>query len=162
MFSALKHSIELKAKFHNVVLVFMLSSLLVLLNSCKDDDGVVNGQPPSGSIGGTITLPTAALGKQLIVVVDTDLNGDNGFSYSVSSNCGVDSIETYSFDVVTVGKYYLYAVVFVVNDGTSGPQNGDFLGFCGGSLSFPPTSPNVEITANENKICNLTMSVINW
>jgi hypothetical protein len=96
------------------------------------------------------------------VVVDTDLNGENNFPYSVSCNCGIDSIETHKSDVVTVGKYYLYAVAFVVSDGTSGPKNGDFLGFYGGSLNNPPTSPNVEIIANENKIYNYTMSVVNW
>jgi hypothetical protein len=60
---------------------------------------------------------------------------------------------------VPTGKYYIYAVVFAVSDGSEGPQPGDYLGIYGGDFSTNvPGSPNATVTSGTQRF-DITLSV---
>lgn len=136
--------------FHKFVIGCILFSLFGFLNfiSCSDggEDNITNAT--TGTVNGTLRLPSEANGKPWVVMVDNDTNGDNGCVCSATGTCAAGSTISYSVSNVPPGTYFLYAVVFVTSDGTEGPQFGDFWGIYGGE--FPdnvPSTPNANISS---------------
>jgi len=116
-----------------------------------------NSKAPA-KITGSLSLPAAAEGKKWVVLLDDDIDGDNGFVRADSGTCGAAMIVSYTINDPPAGSYYLYAVVFVVSDGSKGPQGGDYLGIYGGS--FPdnvPTQPNATVPAAGTASFNITL-----
>lgn len=140
--------------FHYFI-VFIFA--IFLFQGCKDKSSNFE----IGTLSGTITLPYPAPNKTLYVMIDNDINGDNGFLYSFQGYCSPDTIENYTINNVATGTYYVYAAVFVKGNGEGGPQKGDFLGLYGGSLDNPPNAPNVIISANDNTNCSFELSIYN-
>jgi hypothetical protein len=105
------------------------------------------GTPGGATVSGTLTgLPAGAVGRQYWVVIDNDFDGGNNVLYSTTGTCSSTS-QSYTIDNVAAGTYYVYAVVYVVGSGDGPPQDGDYVGIYGGSLSggLPP-SANVTVT----------------
>ncbi|MFC2088296.1 LamG domain-containing protein [Calditrichota bacterium] len=124
-----------------VFIFFILVSILG--NSCSEN----STESKSGTAQGTLSLPFEAAGKMWGVLIDTDLDGDNGYTKLVTGTCGSGTNIPYSISGVPTGTYFIYAVVFVVSDGSQGPQAGDLYGIYGGE--FPnnmPTNPNAKIS----------------
>ena len=144
-------------------LLYVLSATLLtllftsLFQACNEESPVTDSQ--NGTLSGTITLPSDAEGKEYVIAIDKDLNGDNGFSYSKAGNCGAGITMSYNIADVEPGTYYVYAVVFVMGNSAAGPQAGDYVGMYGGSLSNPPSAPNVTINAGADKVCSFTLSI---
>ena len=86
--------------------------------------------------------------KTWVVMIDNDFDGDNGQVRFGQGICGSGSQVSYQVENVPTGTYFIYAAVFVMSDGSQGPQSGDYLGIYGGQ--FPnsvPANPNANITA---------------
>jgi len=113
------------------------------------------------SVTGTLQLPGEASGKKWGVLIDDDLNGDNGFIRADSGTCGSGTTVKYTIDDVAAGTYYIYAVVFVASDGRKGPQGGDYLGIYGGS--FPddvPGAPNAVVPSSGTATFNINLMLV--
>ncbi len=148
-------------KLSYLICIILLAPVLMLLyQGCGKDDSPVNGGNGSTTVNGTLTLPAAADGKSLFVAIDYDRNGDNGFKYSVSGTCGTETTESYSINNVAAGSYYIYAVVFVVGNTSQGPQSGDYLGFYGGTISNPPSSPNASVPSSGTVTFDINLEVM--
>jgi hypothetical protein len=131
--------------------LLLIISLLSFLNfiACSDDDNPT--EPETATVTGALNLPDDAAGKTWAVILDNDINGDNGYAFLGMGLCGSGTEVTYSVSDVTTGTYYLYAVVFVVSDGSQGPQFGDFIGIYGGEYpDNAPASPNAQIKSGTN------------
>ena len=132
-----------------------LSLLLTLLGfvnfvACSSDDESPT-EPQKATVTGTLNLPAEATGKTWAVLFDNDVDGDNGFAKLGTGTCPSGLEVSYSVNDVTTGTYFLYAVVFVVSDGSEGPQFGDYIGIYGGE--YPnnlPTSANAQVTSGTN------------
>jgi len=132
-----------------LVSVLFIMSLLSGFTSCGDDD--VTNQPAL-NIGGTLTLPFDANGKIWAVLIDNDIDGDNGFVKMGSGTCGAGTSVPYTVDGIPKGNYYIYAVVFIVGDTNMGPQEGDLIGIYGGEYpNIVPPSPNADISSSDLK-----------
>jgi len=121
--------------------LFLMSSFL-FLSSCSDDsdDEIMT------TVNGKIIIPEAAEGKTWYVILDDDIDGNNGNILQCSGSCDMSENIAYTIKNVPIGTYYLYAVVFVASDGLHGPQPGDYIGFYDGT--FPdniPDAPNAII-----------------
>ena len=136
---------------HRFFTLWMLLTLLSVLNfiACSDDDNPT--EPEKATVTGTLNLPEDATGKTWAVIFDNDINGDNGYAALGMGLCGSGTEVTYSVSDVTTGTYYLYAVIFVVSDGSQGPQVGDFIGIYGGDYpDNAPASPNAQVKSATN------------
>ena len=137
----------------------ILFSLIVFTGifSCSDDSTTSS---PTLTIEGTLNLPFEANGKTWGVLIDNDLDGGNGYIKIEMGTCGAEMNISYSIDDVPKGIYYIYAFIFIVSDGSQGPQNGDLVGVYGGQ--YPdnrPTSPNADISSS-NQIFNIDLYVM--
>lgn len=130
-------------------LVWPLIILLVLAGlSCSDDDKDITNSKGSATVTGDITIPAAAPGKDMAVIIDNDFDGGNGFVRIAEHVCGDATQFTYEFSAVARGTYYIYAVVFVVGDSEGEPVSGDYIGIYGGTISNPPTSANAVVPSS--------------
>lgn len=113
----------------------------------------VAGTGGTGTVSGTITLPSSVTGKCYSVVLSTSFPG--AAVASVIGEVNGSSI-SYTLDNVAPGQYYLYAGVD--NDASSAsapicsfanntPTSGDFAGFYGGGI---PSSPNAIVSVGTN------------
>lgn len=129
--------------FRNIVLfLFMFSCLM----SCSEDN-ITNGS--NVTISGVLHLPFNANGKTWAVLIDDDLNGDNGYIKIGMGTCGTGTNISYSVNGIPVGTYYVYSAIFIVSDGSQGPQIGDLYGIYGAQLpDNVPTSPNADINSS--------------
>ncbi len=121
---------------------------IILTQEFKRIDTIIDNQ---ATINGTLSLPQPAPGKTYIVMIDNDFDGDNGQVRYKQGLCGSGSQVSYQIENVPTGTYFVYAAVFVVSDGSQGPQSGDYLGIYGGD--FPnsvPANPNANVTAGTN------------
>ncbi len=134
---------------------FSLLILLILLGfvnfmACSSDSESPT-EPQKATVTGTLNLPEDATGKTWAVLFDNDLDGDNGFAKLGTGTCPSGLEVSYSVSDVTTGAYFLYAAVFVVSDGSQGPQFGDFIGIYGGEYpNNVPTSANAQVTSGTN------------
>ena len=142
----MKNRVHLSFLRTGCLLTFLM---LAVFSSCKDDDAT----GPSGvTVQGTLNLPSAAAGKIWGVLIDNDLNGDNGYVQLGMGTCGTGLTVPYTINNVPRGVYYIYAVVFIVGDEDQGPQVGDFIGIYGGQIpDNTPVSPNATVGTGENK-----------
>jgi hypothetical protein len=132
--------------------------LMVAAGSCgNDDDAVAPGS--SGTVQGTLTLPGSALGKEWVVIVDNDFNGDNGWVAISSGTCGSSLTMEFTVSNVPPGTYYVYALVRLVSGSTESPQTGDYMGIHGGTLSNPPHAPTLTVVSEGSASCNIELGV---
>lgn len=104
---------------------------------------IIDRPDDEATVTGMLALPAEANGREYIVIVDTDTDGDNGFVASTIDTCGTGLTADYSINAVPAGTYYVYACVFVVSE-TAPPQDGDYIGFYGTGLD-PPDLPNAVV-----------------
>ena len=134
----------------NFLLMCVLFSLIIFSGfiSCNEDN-ITNES--NATIEGTLNLPFEANGKTWAVLIDDDRDGDNGYVKMGMGTCGTGINISYSITDVPTGIYYVYAVVFVVSDGSQGPQNGDLYGIYGGQLpDNMPASPNANVSSSNH------------
>lgn len=113
-----------------------------------------------GVVSGTLTLPQPAPGHEYVVMVDEDSDGGNGYVAMTSGVCGEGTSVEFSADDVPPGDYYVYAAVRMVSTAGNPPEDGDYYGILGGTLSNPPSQPNVEVPASGSVVCNITLDVL--
>lgn len=123
---------------------------IITIISCDSSTSSNNDDKNTGNatVTGNLTLPAAAPGKMWAVLVDNDFDGDNGQIKLVTGSCGSGTNVPYSVSNVPAGTFYIYAAVFVVSDGSSGPQSGDYIGIYGGTLTNPPSSANAVVPSS--------------
>jgi hypothetical protein len=85
-----------------------------------------------GTVTGALRLPAEAQGKQYVVLIDNDFDGDNGVLTGTYGICNAGTTVNYTIATVPAGVYCIYAVVYMGNDDFGAPQDGDYLGFYGG------------------------------
>jgi hypothetical protein len=110
------------------------------------------------TVTGMLTLPAEANGREYIVIVDTDTDGDNGFVASTIDTCGTGLTVDYSISAVPAGTYYIYACVFVVSD-TAPPQDGDYIGFYGTGID-PPAVRNAFVPLTGTVAFDITLDTM--
>jgi len=137
--------------FHRYSTLCIIILLSVFMNffACSESDNP--SEPQKATVTGTLNLPQETAGKTWAVLFDTDIDGDNGYVFLGMGLCGNGTEVSYSVSDVPTGTYYLYAVVFVVSDGSEGPQYGDYIGIYGGE--YPdnvPASANAQVTTGTN------------
>lgn len=126
-----------------IYFVFLSIILVIIGNSCSEN----STESKSGTVQGTLNLPFEAAGKMWAVLIDNDIDGDNGYAKLVTGTCGSGTSVQYSISGVAEGSYFIYAAVFVVSDGDGGPQDGDMFGIYGGEYPNDiPTAPNADVT----------------
>ena len=84
------------------------------------------------------------------------IDGDEQVKYTVGE-CSAGTEVSYSISGVAKGTYYVYALVRLVSDSDSEPEDGDLYGVYGGSLSDPPSAPNVSVPSSGTVTVNVTM-----
>lgn len=141
-------------------LIILTLFLVSLDQGCSKDDNPVDNTSGSATVKGTLTFPAPAPGKFGAVLIDNDTNGDNGYKYAAGGTCGSGTTQTYTFNDIPTGTYYIYAVVFVVGDTTQGPQSGDYYGIYGGTMNNPPNSPNASVPSSGTATFNFTLGVM--
>jgi hypothetical protein len=133
----------------------LIIGFIVVGAGCSEEDDPVAATP--GTVAGTLTYPAPADGKSYAVVVDTDMDGENGnVTYSVGT-CGAGNSCAYAMSNVPPGSYFVYAVVRVVSGMDDSPQTGDYLGVHGGTFSNPPPSANVTVQSGGAVTCDITL-----
>jgi len=134
--------------------------LVAVIGGCSDDDPVTPPSVITATVTGTLTFPNAAAGKTYYVLVDTDINGDNGYVKMNTGTCGSGTNVNYEVNNVPVGTYFVYAAVFTVSDGSQGPQTGDYFGIYGGTLNNPPAGRNVTVASGGVNSINMLLAVM--
>ena len=141
--------------------LFAVCAMLVIgLVACGDDDGDIL----SGTITGTITIDAydgSTENKPYVVIVDDDDDPGNGhIAYTGGTYPAGDSQQTFTFQNVPAGTYYVLAVIYVT--GTEGPPKAnDFSGVNGGLFllgcsNFPPVA-NVLVTGATETQADITV-----
>lgn len=130
---------------------------LLYLSACGDD----NSTEPTGtgSISGTLNLPAPAAGRQYAVLIDNDIDGDNGSVALTFGTCGSGLSHSYSISDVAAGTYFVYAVVFLTSN-SGPPQSGDYVGISGGTFSNPPAQANVTVPASGAATADITLGIM--
>ena len=98
----------------------------------------------AATINGDLLLPADANGKEYVVLVDNDTDGDNGWIAATIGTCGSGTTVSYSIANVPSGTFYVYAVVRIVSAPNSSPLPGDYIGFYG-TGSDPPAQANAVV-----------------
>ena len=133
-----------------LAVIITLIVILLIMSSCSSS--TESPTEERVTIMGTLNLPASASGKQWAVLVDNDTDGDNstvGMNFGV---CGSGTTVGYNIPNIPVGTYYIYAVVFVVSDGSGEPQPGDYVGIYDGSFPLDiPTAPNATVSASNRE-----------
>ena len=117
--------------------------------------------PLTCNISGTITLPAISTGKQWVVIIDTDLNGGNGYTAMTTGiTTGTNTIP-YTINAAA-GTYYVYGFVDELGAGLSGgPQPGDYFAIYGGTYpASMPSSPNVSYSCPGGGVFDMTAVVM--
>ena len=140
-------------------LTYILLSLIIFsgIFSCSDDNVT---KVSNLTIEGTLNLPFEANGKTWGVLIDNDLDGGNGYIKIGMGTCGTGTNISYSIDDIPKGIYYVYAFIFIVSDGSQGPQIGDLIGVYGGQYpNNKPAAPNANISSS-NQIFDIDLFVM--
>ncbi len=117
---------------------------------------IQEGLAEAGTINGDLLLPADANGKEYVVLVDNDTDGDNGFITATVGTCGSGTTVSYSILNVPSGTYYVYAVVRIVSAPDSSPLPGDYIGFYG-TGSGPPAQANADVPSTGTVIFDITL-----
>jgi len=100
------------------------------------------------TVSGTVTLPASVVDVDYIVIVDTDMDGGNGFTGSATGTVTGTTFD-YSIADIPAGDYYIYAVVYASGGDAGGePVDGDYFG----------ASEITAITAGESKDVDFTLT----
>ena len=143
-----------------VLMAFILVLGIIGLSGCSKKKSTKGDADHGATVNGTLTLPAGAHDKEILVIIDHDLDGDNGFVIAVTGTCGSGTVYTYEFSSVSVGTYYVYALVRVVSASDSPPQSGDYFKIYGGSLANPPSQPNAVVPSSGTVTFDITLGVI--
>lgn len=119
---------------------------------------LTGGIPTTGTVSGTVTIPSSVTSRPWAVFLDTDTNGDNGFIEMVNGTITGTSIN-YSISDVAPGTYFVYAVVYAVGDGTGAPVTGDYAGIYNPSGTGMPASANVSASAGSTTTCSFSVAL---
>jgi hypothetical protein len=111
----------------------------------------------SVTVNGTLTLPAEANGKEYIVIVDNDTEGDNGWINATVGTCVSGTTVDYSISNVPAGTYYIYAVVRIVSAHDSPAEDGDYIGFYG-SGEAPPENANAIVPDSGTVTFDISLS----
>lgn len=144
-----------RTTFNSIFPIGLLFTLVLIL-SCGDDQST---EPTAATVTGAILLPEAANGFTYDVLIDEDINGDNGFVAATSGVCGSETSISYSISNVPAGTYYVYGCVHLATEPGSAPGSGDCIGMHGGSIFSPPSAPNVVVPSSGTVTCDITMVV---
>jgi hypothetical protein len=142
---------------------FLLGIFLVLMlaltgcgedSSSDDDNGGSNGNnqgsPSFANVVGTLNMPGTSAGSTYAVLLDNDLDGGNGMVNSTTGTVGAGTAQAYSLGIIRTGSYYLYALVYNSPGPANGPpEDGDYVGYFGGTLANPPAIPNATVSAGD-------------
>jgi hypothetical protein len=143
------------------IFIFLSIILLVLgtviIISCDSSTSSDDDNTSNATVAGNLVLPLEAPGKNYAVLVDNDFDGDNGQIKLVTGTCGSGTNVNYSISNVPAGTFYIYAAVFVVSDGSSGPQSGDYVGIYGGTLTNPPNQANASVPSSGTVTIDITL-----
>jgi len=153
----------MKNNVYRTIVVSTAAVIVVFISgifSCDNDSSTSNEDNGAGSttVNGTLTLPAPANGVDYSVIIDNNLDGDDGFITITNGTCGPGITVNYAIENVNAGTYYIYAIVWVI--GGNAPQNGDYLGIFGGTLNNPPAQPNAVIPDSGTVIFNIVLEVI--
>lgn len=142
--------------------IFLLVVGIIIITSCDSSTSSDNDDNNSGNaiVTGNLILPAAASGKTWAVLVDNDFNGDNGQVKLATGTCDSGTNVNYSISNVPSGTFYIYAAVFVVSDGSSGPQSGDYIGIYGRTLTNPPSNANAVVPSSGTVTFDITLNVM--
>jgi len=140
----------------SISLICMFVGIITIL-SCDSSTSSNDNNKSNATVTGNLILPLAAPGKNYAVLVDNDFNGDNGQIKLVTGTCGSGTNVNYSITNVPAGTFYIYAAVFVLSDGSSGPQSGDYVGIYGGTLTNLPNQPNASVPSSGTVTFNITL-----
>ncbi|MCE5300008.1 MAG: hypothetical protein LLG37_03920 [Spirochaetia bacterium] len=103
--------------------------------------------PEHPTISGNLVLPSPHQGVVWEVIVDTDMNFNNGIINMAMGTCGSSSNVPYSV-TAPAGTYYMYALVKTVGVLTSPPIAGDYLGWYGATYPDNPSEASAVFTAD--------------
>lgn len=140
--------------------LLLVIPVLIFQGCSKDDNPVSTSTSGITTVTGTLTIPAPATGKPVYVILDNDMNGDNGYKYLASGACKSGTSGTYTFNKVGAGTYYLYAVVFLSGNTNQGPQSGDYYGIYGGTMNSPPQSPNAAVPSSGTVTFDINLDTI--
>jgi len=144
-------------KLSNFIYPAALALILLFLHQGCDSS---TDPSPNNTVRGTLTLPVAADGKEWVVLIDTDRDGEE-YVELVEGTCGSGTTVDYSFSNIAAGTYYIYAIVRIVSAHGTPPDDADYMGIYGGTLNDPPGNPNAEITSEGTMVFNITLSTTN-
>ena len=134
------------------LLGILCSALLVSIYLTGCSSSSEPAQVEKVTISGVLNLPAAASGKTWVVMIDNDMDGDNGSTAMSFGVCGSGTTVSYQIQNIPAGTYYIYSVVFVVSDGEGAPVAGDYIGIYGGDFPFDiPTQPNATVNASHKE-----------
>jgi hypothetical protein len=114
---------------------------------------ILSGTP---DIAGTITVPSLANGKQLIVVVDIDPNTANGNSVAQFVSLVNSTSMLYEFQV-TPGSYYVFAYVDMNGNGV--PDGTDYFGAYGSLVTTINTAVDFSCTTLLDILLTMNITV---
>jgi len=141
-------------------LILLMACCIIWITGCSDDDdNPTGGDDSPASITGTLTLPADATGKPVYVLVDDDDDGGTGWLFEYVGLCGPGTSIGYDIDSVDAGTYYLYAVVYAVNDSGDAPGSGDYIGFYGTGASAPAQA-NAVVPSTGSATFDITLYTI--
>ncbi len=143
--------------FLSMILFFIGIITIISCDSSTSSNGNDNNIG-NATVTGNLTLPVEASSKTWAVLVDNDFDGDNGYIKLATGTCGSGTKVNYSINNVPTGTFYLYAAVFVVSDGSSGPQTGDYVGIYGGTLTNPPSNANAVVPSSGTVTFDIILS----
>ena len=129
--------------------------------ACGGDSTPSPSEPQTqrATVTGTLSLPASAAGKQFGVLIDTDIDADNGYVAIYEGTCGSGTSVSYTLQNVAAGQYYIYAAVGAASDLDDGPVGGDFLGIYGTNSAFP-SQPNAVVPSTGTATFNISM--VRW
>jgi N-acetylneuraminic acid mutarotase len=142
---------------NRLVLYLSLLAISIMILSCGEKSPT---KPSKTTVSGTLILPQEAEGKEYWVIIDNDSNGDNGYVALTFGTCGPGTTLHYSIDNVASGTYYIYAGVRVLSAQNNPPQNGDYLGFYGGTLMNPPDAANAVVPSSGTATFDINLEIM--
>ncbi len=140
------------------LLLFMLVFFMIILisvdcskksQSTTPNTPVATATPVGGTISGNIILPAAELGVTWQVLVDTDMNFNNGITNMVVGICPLGATSIPYSVTAPAGTYYVYALVKTAGALTSPPIAGDLLGWDGALYPASPSSAGVILNSQQ-------------
>jgi hypothetical protein len=113
------------------------------------------------TVEGKLILPEPTPGREYWVLVDEDVDGDNGFVKYSGGVCGSETAVSFTISDVPAGTYYIYAGVRILSHFGTPPEIGDYVGIYGGTIDEYPRQPNAVIPASGTVTFDIIMSRFN-